>query len=78
MFSKGCIIALIRGGSEMGQRWYEDRRLRKRRNTFTYFIVCTEYLLIHKFSSKNKLCSDGRSAGGFLIGAVLNVRPVLF
>lgn len=71
-------IAHIRGGGEMGRKWYEDGKLLKKRNTFTDFIACAEYLLKNQFGSKDKICIDGRSAGGLLIGAVLNMRPDLF
>lgn len=71
-------IAHIRGGGEMGRKWYEDGKLLKKKNTFTDFIACAEYLLKNQFGSKEKICIDGRSAGGLLIGAVLNMRPDLF
>eukprot|EP01018_Ginkgo_biloba_P022451 Gb_27168 [translate_table: standard] len=71
-------IAHIRGGGEMGRKWYEDGKLLKKRNTFTDFIACAEYLLDNKYGSKDKLCIHGRSAGGLLIGTVLNMRPDLF
>ncbi|XP_020688191.1 uncharacterized protein LOC110103721 [Dendrobium catenatum] len=71
-------IAHIRGGGEMGRKWYEDGKLLKKRNTFTDFIACAEYLIENKYCSKEMLCIHGRSAGGLLIGAVLNMRPDLF
>ncbi|KAG7031880.1 Protease 2, partial [Cucurbita argyrosperma subsp. argyrosperma] len=71
-------IAHIRGGGEMGRQWYENGKLLKKKNTFTDFISCAEYLIENKYCSKEKLCIDGRSAGGLLIGAVLNMRPDLF
>ncbi|KAG0458622.1 hypothetical protein HPP92_021750 [Vanilla planifolia] len=71
-------IAHIRGGGEMGRRWYEDGKLLKKKNTFTDFIACAEYLIQNKYCTKEKLCINGRSAGGLLIGAVLNMRPDLF
>ncbi|CAK9143073.1 unnamed protein product [Ilex paraguariensis] len=71
-------IAHIRGGGEMGRQWYENGKLLKKKNTFTDFIACTEYLMEKKYCSKDKLCIEGRSAGGLLIGAVLNMRPELF
>ncbi|KAJ6846161.1 uncharacterized protein M6B38_278960 [Iris pallida] len=71
-------IAHIRGGGEMGRQWYENGKLLKKRNTFTDFITCAEYLVENKYCSKEKLCINGRSAGGLLIGAVLNMRPDLF
>ncbi|KAK8923585.1 hypothetical protein KSP39_PZI019845 [Platanthera zijinensis] len=72
-------IAHIRGGGEMGRKWYEDGKLLKKRNTFTDFIACAEYLIDNKYGSKEKLCIiGGYRAGGLLIGAVLNMRPDLF
>ncbi|MED6119599.1 hypothetical protein PIB30_013236 [Stylosanthes scabra] len=71
-------IAHIRGGGEMGRPWYENGKLLKKKNTFTDFIACAEYLIENKFGSKERLCIEGRSAGGLLIGAVLNMRPDLF
>ncbi|XP_047330026.1 protease 2 [Impatiens glandulifera] len=72
------VIAHIRGGGEMGREWYENGKLLKKKNTFTDFIACAEYLVENKYGSKEKVCIDGRSAGGLLIGAVLNMRPDLF
>nr|POE78721.1 protease 2 [Quercus suber] len=72
------VIAHIRGGGEMGRQWYENGKLLKKKNTFTDFIACAEYLIENKYCSKEKLCINGRSAGGLLIGAVLNMRPDLF
>ncbi|PRQ31608.1 putative oligopeptidase B [Rosa chinensis] len=71
-------IAHIRGGGEMGRKWYENGKLLKKKNTFTDFIAYAEYLIEKKYCSKEKLSIDGRSAGGLLIGAVLNMRPDLF
>ncbi|XP_049368026.1 uncharacterized protein LOC125832883 [Solanum verrucosum] len=71
-------IAHIRGGGEMGRQWYENGKLLKKKNTFTDFIACAEYLIDKKYCSKEKLCINGRSAGGLLIGAVVNMRPNLF
>ncbi|XP_050232530.1 uncharacterized protein LOC130014515 [Mercurialis annua] len=72
------VIAHIRGGGEMGRQWYENGKFLKKKNTFTDFITCAEYLLEQKYCSKEKLCIEGRSAGGLLIGSVLNMRPDLF
>ncbi|XP_062229939.1 uncharacterized protein LOC133927464 isoform X3 [Phragmites australis] len=72
------VIAHIRGGGEMGRKWYEDGKLLKKKNTFTDFIACAEHLIKNKYCSKEKLCINGRSAGGLLMGAVLNMRPDLF
>ena len=62
----------------MGRQWYENGKLFKKKNTLTDFIACAEYLTESKYSSKEKLCICGGSAGGLLIGAVLNMRPDLF
>ncbi|KAG6520120.1 protease 2-like [Zingiber officinale] len=71
-------IAHIRGGGEMGRQWYENGKLLKKKNTFTDFIACAEYLIENNYCSKEKLCINGRSAGGLLVGAVVNMRPDLF
>jgi oligopeptidase B len=71
-------IAHIRGGQEMGRAWYEDGKLFKKKNTFTDFIDCAEYLVAQKFTDPGRLFADGASAGGLLMGAVVNMRPDLF
>jgi len=71
-------IAHIRGGSEMGRSWYEDGKLLKKKNTFTDFIACAEHLVDQKFTSPETLFAAGGSAGGLLMGAVVNMRPDLF
>jgi oligopeptidase B len=71
-------IAHIRGGSEMGREWYDNGRLQKRKNTFTDYIACAEYLISEKYTSKEHLYANGGSAGGLLMGAVMNMRPDLF
>lgn len=71
-------IAHIRGGDEMGRWWYEDGKLLKKKNTFTDFIDCAEYLVNQKFTNSDRLFGMGGSAGGLLIGAVVNMRPDLF
>jgi oligopeptidase B len=71
-------IAHIRGGSEMGRWWYEDGKLLKKKNTFTDFIDCAEYLVEEGYTEKSMLYAAGGSAGGLLMGAVLNMRPDLF
>ncbi|RQW06679.1 S9 family peptidase, partial [candidate division KSB1 bacterium] len=68
----------IRGGQEMGRQWYEDGKLLNKKNTFTDFIDCAEFLIAEKFTSPEKLFAMGGSAGGLLIGAVVNIRPDLF
>lgn len=62
----------------MGRKWYEDGKLLKKKNTFTDFIACAEHLMKSNYCSKEKLCINGKSAGGLLMGAVLNMRPDLF
>lgn len=71
-------IAHIRGGQEMGRQWYEDGKLMKKKNTFTDFIDCAEYLIANKYTSAQHLYANGGSAGGLLMGAVTNMRPDLF
>jgi oligopeptidase B len=71
-------IAHVRGGQEMGRQWYEDGKLLKKKNTFTDFIDCGEYLIAEKYTNPQKLFAMGGSAGGLLIGAVVNMRPDLF
>ncbi len=71
-------IAHIRGGQEMGRQWYEDGKLMKKKNTFTDFIDCGEYLIAQKFTSKEHLYAQGGSAGGLLMGAIATMRPDLW
>lgn len=71
-------IAHIRGGEEMGRSWYEDGKLLKKKNTFTDFIDCSKYLIDEKYTSAEKLFIEGGSAGGLLVGAVVNMAPELY
>jgi oligopeptidase B len=71
-------IAHIRGGDEMGEQWREDGMLMKKKNTFFDFIDCAQYLVDQKWTAKNRLAIEGGSAGGLLMGAVVNFRPDLF
>ena len=71
-------IAHIRGGQEMGRQWYEDGKMMKKKNTFTDFIDVSEYLIEQKYTNPDKLFAQGGSAGGLLMGAVVNMRPDLY
>ena len=71
-------IAHIRGGGEMGRRWKEDGKFLKKKNTFTDFIDCAEHLIAEGRTASDRLVIQGGSAGGLLMGAVLNMRPELF
>jgi oligopeptidase B len=71
-------IAHIRGGQEMGRYWYEDGKMMKKKNTFTDFIDCAEFLISNKYTSAKHLYVNGGSAGGLLMGAVANLRPDLW
>ncbi len=71
-------IAHIRGGQEMGRYWYDDGKMLKKINTFTDFIACGEHIIEAKFTTSDQLMAMGGSAGGLLMGAVINMRPDLF
>jgi oligopeptidase B len=71
-------IAHIRGGQEMGRQWYEDGKMFKKKNTFTDFIDCSEFLVGEGYTKPEKLFAMGGSAGGLLMGAVVNMRPDLY
>lgn len=80
LLDRGFIVAIahVRGGSEMGRWWYEEGRLLNKRNTFTDYIACAQYLVDQKYTSPSGLVANGGSAGGLLMGAVANMRPDLF
>lgn len=71
-------IAHIRGGSEMGRYWYEDGKLLKKINTFTDFNDCSRFLIKEKYTSADNLFAMGGSAGGLLMGAIVNMEPALY
>lgn len=71
-------IAHIRGGEEMGRHWYEDGKLMKKMNTFTDFIDCGKYLVKAGYTTEKHLYAQGGSAGGLLMGAVINIAPTLW
>ncbi len=71
-------IAHIRGGQINGRKWYDNGKLLKKRNTFTDFIACSEHLIDSKYTNSDKLFAKGGSAGGLLMGAVVNMRPDLY
>jgi len=80
MVDRGVVAAVahIRGGGEMGKAWHDDGRMMHKKNTFTDFITCAEYLVAQGYGSKDRMAIAGWSAGGLLMGAVLNMRPDLF
>jgi oligopeptidase B len=77
LLNRGFVYAIahIRGGQEMGRQWYEDGKLMKKMNTFTDFIDCGQFLIDQKFTGREHLYAQGGSAGGLLMGAVINLKP---
>lgn len=71
-------VAHVRGGQEMGRKWYQQGRLMNKKNTFSDFIACAEHLISQGYASPSELAVSGGSAGGLLVGAVVNQRPDLF
>lgn len=80
LLDRGWVIAIahVRGGGELGRPWYEAGKLKHKQNTFTDFIACAEHLLQCGVAAPRELVISGGSAGGLLMGAVLNARPDLF
>ena len=79
LLDRGFIFAIahIRGGGEMGKPWHDDGRMMNKKNTFTDYIACADFLIAEKFTRRDRLMITGGSAGGLLMGAVLNARPDL-
>ncbi|MCB0669637.1 MAG: S9 family peptidase [Saprospiraceae bacterium] len=80
LIDRGFVFAIahIRGGQEMGRQWYEAGKFFNKKNTFTDFIDCARHLVSQKYTSEENLFGIGGSAGGLLIGAVINMAPELF
>ena len=80
LLDRGFVFAIahVRGGEEMGRQWYEDGKLLNKKNTFTDFIDCAEYLVDAKYTSPEHLYAEGGSAGGLLMGAIVNMKPDLW
>ncbi|MEJ2229994.1 MAG: prolyl oligopeptidase family serine peptidase [Nitrospirales bacterium] len=80
LLDRGFVYALahIRGGEELGRQWYEDGKLLQKKNTFTDFIACAEFLIQQGYAAPQQLFAMGGSAGGLLMGAIMNMRPDLF
>lgn len=80
LVNKGIVFAIahVRGGDELGMNWYLDGKLLKKKNTFEDFITCSEHLIKEKYTSKGNIAISGISAGGALIGCVINTRPDLY
>jgi oligopeptidase B len=80
LLDRGFIFAIahIRGGEDLGRQWYEDGKLLKKKNTFTDFIDCSKFLIAQKYTSSNHLYAEGGSAGGLLMGVIVNMSPELY
>jgi oligopeptidase B len=80
LLDRGFIFAIahIRGGEDLGRQWYEDGKLLKKKNTFTDFIDCSKFLIDQKYTSPEHLYAEGGSAGGLLMGVVVNLAPELY
>ena len=80
LIDRGFAVALahVRGGAEAGREWFEAGRMLHKQNSFSDFIACAEHLVSNGYTSPNRLCAMGGSAGGLLMGAIVNQRPDLF
>ena len=80
LLDRGFIYAIahIRGGEDLGREWYENGKLLKKINTFTDFIDCSKFVIAEKYTSPEHLYAEGGSAGGLLMGAIVNMNPELY
>ncbi|TDE44925.1 S9 family peptidase [Flavobacterium rhamnosiphilum] len=80
LLDRGFIYAIahIRGGEDLGRQWYDDGKLLKKKNTFTDFVDCSKFLIDEKYTSPEHLYAEGGSAGGLLMGVVVNMAPELY
>jgi len=80
LLDRGVVFAMahVRGGGDLGKRWHDAGRMTSKKDTFTDFVACAEALVAAKVAAKDRVAIQGASAGGLLVGAVLNLRPDLF
>jgi oligopeptidase B len=80
LLDRGFIYAIahVRGGEDLGRKWYEDGKLLKKKNTFTDFIDCSQFVIDEKYTSSEHLYAEGGSAGGLLMGAIVNMESKLY
>jgi len=80
LLDRGFIFAIahVRGGEYLGREWYENGKLLKKKNTFTDFIDCSKFVIAQKYTSAKHLYAEGGSAGGLLMGAIVNMAPELY
>lgn len=80
LIQKGFVYAIahVRGGGDLGENWYKEGKMLKKKNTFTDFIACTEHLISQGYGQEGKVIAEGGSAGGLLMGAIANMRPDLY
>ena len=80
LLDRGWVYALahVRGGQELGRAWYEDGKLMRKRNTFTDFIAVTRHLVAERYGARDRVFAMGGSAGGLLMGAIVNLAPELY
>jgi oligopeptidase B len=80
LLDRGFIYAIahVRGGEDLGRKWYEDGKLLKKKNTFTDFVACSKHVIAQKYTSPSHLYAEGGSAGGLLMGVIANTNPELY